>query len=29
MSLIVFEHVDFLGKLAVTLLTFVFFDALV
>lgn len=29
MSLVVFQHVDLLGKLAVTLLTLVLFDALV
>lgn len=29
MSLVVFQHVDLLGKLAITFLTLVFFDALV
>ncbi len=29
MSLVVFQHVDFLGKLAVAFLTLVLFDALV
>lgn len=29
MSLVVFQHVDLLGELAVTLLTLVLFDALV
>lgn len=29
MSLVVFQHVDFLGKLAVTLLTLILFYALV
>lgn len=29
MSLVVFQHVDLLGKLAVALLTLVLFDALV
>lgn len=29
MSLVVFQHVDLLGKLAVTLLTLILFDALV